>query len=94
MVVWHLEPVERLNRQNIEPCSAIDESLGDGHIADDGGAEHGERARCGRSVEPVCGVEGDGALGPLERASCFKLGEHRIHLARKLLEDTVGSWGL
>ena len=94
LVVWHLEPVERLNRENIEPCSAIDESLGDGHVADDGGAEHGECASGGRVLEPVRGVEGDGTLGPLERASHLKLGGRRIDLARRLLEETVRSWGL
>ena len=86
-----MEPVERLDRENIEPCSTINESLGDGYVADNGGAEHGERASGGRALEPVCGVEGDGALGPFERASCFKIGELRIDLARKLLEDTVRS---
>ena len=94
LVVWHLEPVECLDGENIEPCSAVDESLGDGHVADDGGAEHGECASGSRILEPVRGVKGDGALGPLERASCFRFGERRIHLARELLEDAVGSRGL
>ena len=94
LVVRHLESVECLNRENIEPCSAIDEGLGDSYVADDGGVEHGERASGSRTLEPVRGGEGDGALGPLERASRLKLGERRIDLARKLLEDTVRSWSL
>ena len=53
LVVWHLEFVEHLDGENIEPCSTINESLGDGYVANDGGAEHGERASGGRALELV-----------------------------------------
>ena len=53
LVVWHLESVERLDGENIEPCSTIIESLGDGYVADDGGAEHGDRASGGHALELV-----------------------------------------
>ena len=94
LVVWHLEPVERLDRENIEPYSTINEGLGDDHIADHGRAGHWERAGSGRALELVGGVEGDGVFGPPERASCFGLGERGVHLARELLEDAVRGWGL
>ena len=84
-----MEPVERLDRENIEPCSAINECLGDKHVADDGRAEHWERASCGRALELVGGVEGDGVLGPPERACRFGLGERCVYLARELFEDAV-----
>ena len=36
MIVWHLKAVECLNGQDIEPYAAVDESLGDLYVADDG----------------------------------------------------------
>ena len=94
LIIWHLEAVRRLDGKNIECRTAIDEGLGDKDVADDGRAKHREGADSCRALELVGGVKGDGALGPLERASCFRLGELCIHLARKLLEDMVGSRGL
>ena len=83
-----------MNRENVEPCSTIDESLSDDHVADDGRVEYGECAGSGRALELICGAEGDGSFGPPERGSCFRLGEHRVHLARELLEDVVRSRGM
>ena len=42
LIVRHLEIVECLDRQNVEPCVTIDEGPGDLHIADDWGAKHRE----------------------------------------------------
>ena len=84
-----MEVVERVDGQDVEPCAAVDESFGDLHIADDWGAQHREGACGGRALELVCRDEGDGALGPPERACGLDLGEDRVHLASKLLEDTM-----
>ena len=47
LIIWHLEIVERLDGQNVDSCSAIDEGSGDLHIADDRGAKHWEDSgRC------------------------------------------------
>ena len=81
-----MEPVERWDRENIEPCSAIDEGLGNEHVADDGRAEHWERASSGRTLELIGGVEGDGVFGPPERASCLGLGERDVHLRADCLK--------
>ena len=35
LIMWHLKVVERLDGQDVEPCAAVDEGLGDPHIADD-----------------------------------------------------------
>ena len=69
-------------------------SLGDLHIADDWGAQHREGASGGCALELVCRVEGDGTLGPPERARGLELGEHRVHLASELFEDALRGWGL
>ena len=84
-----MEIVECLYGQDVEPCPAVDEGPGDLHVADDWGAKHREGASGGRALELICRVESDGALGPLERARGLELGEHRIHLASKLLEDAL-----
>ena len=42
-----------MNRQDTKPRSTIDEGLGDDHVADDGRAEHGERAGSGHALELV-----------------------------------------
>ena len=53
MIIWHLEIVERLNEQNVESCSAIDEGPSDLHIADDWGTMHWEDiVRC-RALELI-----------------------------------------
>ena len=78
-----------MNRQDIEPRSTIDESLGDNHVADDGGAEHRERTSSGRALELVCRAEGDSALGLPERVRGLKLREDCVHLTSKLFEDTL-----
>ena len=36
LVVWHLKADERLDGQDVEPCAAVDEGLGDFYVADDG----------------------------------------------------------
>jgi len=43
-VIRHLEHVERLDIENIEPCAAINECLGDEYVAKDGREEHWECA--------------------------------------------------
>ena len=53
LIVWHLEIVECLDGQDIEPCSAIDEGPGDLHIADDWGTQHREDSGCGRALELI-----------------------------------------
>ena len=35
LIVWHLEIVERLDGQDIEPYPAVDEGLSNLHVADD-----------------------------------------------------------
>ena len=94
LIVWHLEIVERLDGQDIEPCSAIDEGLGDLDVADDGGTEHQEGAGSCRALELVRRAEGDDALGPLERARCLEPGKGCVHLTGKLPKDALRGWGL
>ena len=36
LIVWHLKVVKHLNGQDVKPCAAVDEGLGDLHVADDG----------------------------------------------------------
>ena len=36
LIIWHLKVVEHLDEQHVKPCVAIDQSLGDLHVADDG----------------------------------------------------------
>ena len=36
LMMWYMEAVERPDEQDIEPCAAVDEGLGDLYIADDG----------------------------------------------------------
>ena len=78
-----MEIVERLDRQNVESCAAIDEGLCDEDIADDGLAEHRKGAGSCRALELVGRAEGDGALGPPERTRSLELGEGRVHLTAK-----------
>ena len=84
-----MEKVERVDGQDVEPCAAVDEGLGNLHVADDWGAKHREGACGGRTLELIRRTEGDGALGPPERACGFELGEDCVHLTRKLLEDAL-----
>ena len=51
LIVRHLEIVERLDGQDIESCSAVNEGPGDLHIADDWGAKHWEDSGRGRALE-------------------------------------------
>ena len=83
MIVGHLKHLEGLDREHIETCVAIYESLGDKAIADGGCVEHGERASSGHAPEVILGVEGDGVLGPPMGAHDLKLREGRIHLTRQ-----------
>src|SRR3954471_18758537 len=39
LVIGHLEIVECFHRQDVEPCSTIDEGPGDQYVADDWGAK-------------------------------------------------------
>ena len=84
-----MEVVERVDRQDVEPCAAVDQGLGDLHIADDWGTQHREDASGGCAFELICRVESDGALGPLERARGLKLGERCVHLASEPFEDAL-----
>ena len=43
----YAEEVEGLDREHAEARTAINESSGDGHLADGGGAQLGERIRAG-----------------------------------------------
>ena len=86
LALGHLEVVERLHGQDVEPCPAVDEGPGDLHVADDWGAKHREDSGCGRTL--------DGARRPPEGARGFELGEDSIHFAGKLLEDAFRGWGL
>ena len=53
LIVRHLEIVECLYGQDVEPCPAIDEGPGDLHVADDWGTEHREdTGRC-RALELI-----------------------------------------
>ena len=49
-----MEVVERVDGQDVEPCAAVDEGLGNLHVADDWGAKHREDSSCGRALELVC----------------------------------------
>ena len=93
-MIWHLEVVERVDGQDVEPCAAVDERLGDLHIADDWGTQHWEDASGGGALELIRRVESDGALGPPERARGRELGERRIHHTSELFEDVLRGWGL
>ena len=42
LIVRHLEIVECLYGQDVEPCPAVDEGPGNLHVADDWGTEHRE----------------------------------------------------
>ena len=84
-----LKVVKHLDGQDVEPCAAIDEGPGDLHVADDWGTKHREDASSSRTLELICRAEGDGALGPPERACGLELGEDCVHLVRKLLEDAL-----
>ena len=53
MIVRHLEIVERLDGQDVESCSAINEGPGDPHIADDWGAKHREDSGRRRALELI-----------------------------------------
>ena len=53
LIVWHLEIVECLDGQDIEPCPAIDEGPSDLHIADDRGTKHREDSGCGCALELI-----------------------------------------
>ena len=53
LIVWHLEIVECLDGQDIEPCSAIDEGPGDLHIADDWRTKHREDSVRGCALEVI-----------------------------------------
>ena len=86
LIVRHLEIVECLYGQDVELCPAVDEGPGDSHVADDWGAEHPEGACGSHTLELICRTEGDGALGPPERARGLELGEDCIHLTSELFE--------
>ena len=94
MLVWHLEVVECVDGQDIESGTAVDEGLGNLHVADDWGTKHREGASSGCALELICRVEGDGALGPPERVRGLEIGEDCVHLASKLLEDALRGRGL
>ena len=53
LIIRHLEIVECLYGQDVEPCPAIDEGPGDLHVADDWGAKHWEDSSCGRALELI-----------------------------------------
>ena len=89
LVIGHWKPLESLDREHIETSTTINESLGDGDIANGGCVEHGERAGGGRTLEVVLGVKGNGILRLPEGTCGLKLREGRIHLTRELLEDAV-----
>ena len=75
-----MNQIRNVNGHDVEPCVAVDEGLSDLHVADDWGTKHREGASSGCALELICRVEGDGALGPLERARGLELGEDCIHL--------------
>ena len=54
LAVAHLEVVECFHGQDVEPCPAIDEGLGDHHVADDWGTKHREDSGCSRTLELIC----------------------------------------
>ena len=53
LAIGHLEVVECFHGQDIEPCPAIDEGLGDLHVADDWGAKHREDSGRCRALELI-----------------------------------------
>ena len=55
LVVGHLEIVECFHGQDVEPCAAVDEGLGNLHVADDRGAKHREGASgsCALELLPI-----------------------------------------
>ena len=53
LIVRHLEIVECLYGQDVEPCPPVDEGPGDLHVADDWGAKHREDSGCGRALELI-----------------------------------------
>ena len=53
LIVQHLEIVERLDGQDVEPCPAVDEGPGNLHNADDSGAEHREDTGHCRALELI-----------------------------------------
>ena len=53
LAVGHLEVVERLHGQDVEPCPTIDEGPGDLHIVDDSGTEHREDPGCCCALELI-----------------------------------------
>ena len=53
LIVRHLEIVERLDGQDVESCSAVNEGHGDLHVADDWGAKHQEDSGCGCALELI-----------------------------------------
>ena len=89
LIIGYLKAIERVDGQDVKPRTAIDEGLGDLDIADDGRAEHREGVGSSRALELVGGAEGNGALGPPERARGLEPVEGRVHLTSKLLEDTL-----
>ena len=89
LFVWHLEVVERVDGQDVEPCATFDEGLGDLHIADDWATQHWEGASGGCALELIRRVESDGALGPPERTRGLELGECHVNLTSKLLGDAL-----
>ena len=94
MVIWHLKVVERVDGQDVEPCAAVDEGLGNLHVADEWSTKHREGASGSRALELICRAERVGALRPSERARGLELGEDCIHFTSKLFEDTLRGWGL
>ena len=54
LVVGHLETVERVDGQDVEPSATVDEGLGDHHVADDWGTKHREDSGCSRTLELIC----------------------------------------
>jgi len=53
LIVRHLEIVECLYRQDVEPCSTVDEGPGDLHIADDWRTKHREDSVRGCALEGI-----------------------------------------
>ena len=53
LIIWHLEIVERLDGEDVEPCSIVDEGPGNLHIADDWGTEHWEDTGCCHALELI-----------------------------------------
>ena len=94
MFIWHLEVVERVDGQDVEACAAVDEGLGNLHVANDWGAKHREGASGGCALELIHRAERDGACRPRERVCGLELGKGCIYFAGELLEDALGGWGL